>query len=93
MCSEHVITCASCGAEISCDVPEYFIELECFRIISEREEEIPRRGSKQYHEAMDKLSSDVREAYFQNREMYDQGHLWCPVCGGRLGKPQSFGDT
>ena len=76
--------CSLCGAEISPDVPEFFIELECFRIIREREGDIPRRGSKDYHEAMKQLSPKIKEEYYKNREMFDHGHLWCPVCGARL---------
>ena len=76
--------CSLCGAEVSSEVPEFFIELECFRIISECEGEIPRRGSKEYHESMERLSPGIKEAYYANREMFDHGHLWCPVCGGRL---------
>ena len=77
-------TCSLCGAAISPEVPEYFIELECFRIISERGGDVPRRGSMDYHEAMEQLSPEIKEAYYRNREMFDHGHLWCPVCGGRL---------
>jgi DNA-directed RNA polymerase subunit RPC12/RpoP len=81
---ERTYTCAHCGAEVSPEVPEYFIELECFRIIDEREGETPRRGSSEYQEAMEKLSPEIKAAYFKNPEMYDNGHLWCPMCGGRL---------
>lgn len=84
MSPDHKLACAFCGVEISPEVPEYFIELECFRLISESGGETPRRGSKDYHESIEKLSPQVREAYFQNREMYDDGHLWCPACGSRL---------
>lgn len=83
----HTIICASCGAEIAPDVPEYFIELECFRLIRQRGEEVPRRGSRKYHEAIESLTPEIREAYFKNREMYDGRHLWCPKCGYRLRGP------
>jgi len=84
MPAELPIVCAACGTEVAPDVPEYYVELECFRIISEREDKTPRRGSKEYHEAFEKLAPEVREAYFKNREMYDEGYRWCPVCGTRL---------
>ncbi len=84
MSPEQKLVCALCGAEISPEVPEYFIELECFRIMSERGEQVPRRGSKDYHDAMEKLLPNIREAYYKNPQMYDHGHVWCPVCGGRL---------
>jgi hypothetical protein len=69
------------------EVPEYFIEIECHRLIRERENEVPRRGSKRYHEAMERLRPEASEAYFQNHALYDGGHLWCPECGARLGEP------
>jgi hypothetical protein len=84
MSADRTLTCAYCGAEISPEVPEYFIELESFRLISESEGKTPRRGSREYREAMEKLTPDIREAYYKNIELYDHGHLWCPVCGGRL---------
>ncbi len=79
------ITCGSCGAEVSREIPEYFVELECFRLMADRQEKMPRRGSNEYHKAMDTLLPEIREAYFNNSEMYDKGHLWCSSCGCRLG--------
>ena len=84
MAADDVFTCSSCGAEITPEVPDYFIELESFRLMNEREEKMPRRGSKDYHDMMKRLLPEIREAYFRNREMYDHGHLWCPACGNRL---------
>jgi len=84
MSLEREIMCGSCGARVSRAVPEYFVELECFRFMADRQETIPRRGSNEYHEAMEKLLPEIREAYFNNPEMYDKGHLWCSVCGCRL---------
>jgi hypothetical protein len=77
-------SCACCGAEIPVEVPEYYIEIQSFRLMSERIEKVPRRGSKEYHDEMEKLLPEIRQGYFQNPEMYNQGHLWCPVCGSRL---------
>ena len=84
MSLEREITCGSCGAKVSREVPEYFVELECFRLMADRQEEIPRRGSNEYHKAMEKLMPEIREAYFNNPGMYDKGHLWCSACGCRL---------
>ena len=84
MASDVNPTCSFCGAKIVPQVPEYYMELECFRLMSTRLETVPRRGSREYHEVMQALAPEVHEAYFQNREMYDRGHLWCSVCGGRL---------
>ena len=84
MSSEPVIVCPSCGAEVSREAPEYYVELECFRIIAEQGQDVPRRGSEEYHEAIERLLPKIREEYFKNREMYDGGHLWCPACGARL---------
>ncbi|UCD58795.1 MAG: hypothetical protein JSV16_06730 [Candidatus Hydrogenedentota bacterium] len=93
MSADHVFTCACCGSEIGAEVPEYYIELECFRLMSEREERLPRRGSREYHEAMDRLLPEIRQAYFEDREMFEQGHLWCPVCGSRLSRRTEIGDA
>ena len=84
MPGERVSACSCCGARIETQVPEYYIELECFRLLNQQGREIPRRGSREYHEAMDRLLPEIQEAYFRNREMYDNGHLWCPTCGSRL---------
>ena len=84
MSSEHDIVCGACGTQITPEAPEYYVELECFRLISEREDRVPRRGSKEYHEAAEKFSPEVKVEYFKNRKMYSGGHLWCPECGFRL---------
>ncbi len=84
MRADNIMVCNSCGVEMKPDVPEYFVELECFRIINGRGKEMPRRGSREYHEASEKLLPEIRAAYFKNRKMYDDGHLWCPACGARL---------
>ncbi len=76
--------CACCGAQITPQVPEYFVELECFRLLNERKGSVPRRGSKEYHDAMEEFLPEIQESYYRNREMYDNGHLWCPVCGSKL---------
>jgi len=89
--TKPTINCPSCGAEITSDVPEYYVELECFRMISERGQDTPRRGSKEYHEAIEKLLPQVRKKYFENIELYDQGHRWCPKCGMRLNEDRGFG--
>lgn len=91
MTAERTIICLSCSAEITSEVPEYYIELECFRMISERGEEVPRRGSKDYHEAFERLLPEIKKKYFENSEMYEEGHRWCPKCGIRLGKEKGFG--
>lgn len=88
---ENAIVCRSCGMEVTRDVPEYYIELECFRIIKARGEEAPRRGSKEYHEAIEQIMPKIKAKYFKNKEMYDGGHLWCPACGTRLGENGGFG--
>lgn len=88
---DHKIVCAACGAEVAADVPAYYIELECFRMISERGEDVPRRGSKAYHEAIENLLPDIKKKYFESTEMYDEGHRWCPTCGARLGENGRFG--
>lgn len=84
MSGDTAKVCQSCGAQITQEAPEYFIELECYRLINERRGTVPRRGSREYHDAMEKLVPEIRESYFNNRQMYDHGHLWCPVCGSRL---------
>ena len=86
MTVEDAIACQSCGVEIPSDVPEYYIELERYRIIKARGEKPPRRGSKEYHEATEGLMPEIKARYFKNKEMYDGGHLWCPGCGTRLGE-------
>lgn len=88
MDTDRVISCASCGSEISPKVPEYFIEIESFRLMNERGEQIPRRGSHEYHEMMERLAPEIHEAYFHNQELYDGNHLWCPSCGCRLVRPE-----
>ena len=92
MPAEKPPVCAACAAEITTDVPEYFIELECFRLLDEREEKVPRRGSKEYHEVIERLLPEIRESYFRNRRMYDEGHLWCPSCGFRLAGTREIGE-
>jgi DNA-directed RNA polymerase subunit RPC12/RpoP len=87
MVADQTPKCASCSAQISAEVPEYYVELESFRLMSERIEKLPRRGSKEYHEAMERLMPQIHRGYFQNPEMYDTGHRWCPVCGSRLMQP------
>ncbi len=84
MSSRRSRTCPVCGAEIAGEVPGYYIEIESYRRISEFGEKIPRRGSKEYHEAMDKLRSEIEDAYYKDGEMYDNDHLWCSVCGSRM---------
>jgi predicted RNA-binding Zn-ribbon protein involved in translation (DUF1610 family) len=91
MTAEPTIVCASCGAEISSEVPEYYVELECFRIIRERGKDVPRRGSKKYHEVFNELLPQIKKRYLENSEMYDEGHRWCPKCGIRLCKDKGFG--
>jgi hypothetical protein len=91
MTAEPTIVCASCGAEVTSEVPEYYIELECFRMIRERGEDVPRRGSDAYHEAIENLSPEIKKKYFENSEMYNEGHRWCPKCGIRLGENKGFG--
>ena len=93
MSAGHTLVCPACGSDITPDVPEYFIELECFRLIQRRGAKAPRRGSAEYHEAIEKLSPEIRETYFKNREMYDEGHLWCPKCGCRLKGSEGIGET
>jgi len=88
---DDLMKCACCGVKISPEVPDYYIELECFRMISEQGP-APRRGSREYHDAMERLVPEIRAAYFQNRDMYDRGHLWCPNCGSRLSFEQEIGD-
>ena len=92
MPTEKPSACAICGAETTADVPEYFIELECFRLMEERTGKVPRRGSKDYHEAIERLLPEIRESYFRNRRMYDGGHLWCPLCGCRLTETREIGE-
>ena len=41
MAAERTIACSACGTEVAPEVPEYYIELECFRIISERGKDAP----------------------------------------------------
>lgn len=91
MTAEPTIVCASCGAEVTSQVPEYYIELECFRKIREHGKSVPRRGSKEYHEAIEKLLPEIRKKYFESSEMYDEGHRWCPKCGIRLSEEKGFG--
>lgn len=83
--------CECCGTEISPQAPEFYVELECFRLISERGEYVPRRGSSEYHEAMERLRPKIGESYFRNQQMYDHGHLWCPVCGCKMTPQQGVG--
>jgi hypothetical protein len=85
MPAENTTNCRACGIEVSSKVPEYYVELECFRKINKSEEQPPRRGSDEYHAAIEKLAPEVREEYFNNLQMYDDGHLWCPACGIKLG--------
>ena len=54
MSADRIPTCACCGAEIAPEVPRFFIELESFRLMNEHDAKVPRRGSKEYHEAMEK---------------------------------------
>ena len=91
MSAENDLICRSCGAEVAPDVPEYYIEIECFRLIKERGEKTPRRGSNEYQESIERFMPEIRVKYFKNKEMYDGGHLWCPACGTRLGENGGFG--
>jgi hypothetical protein len=84
----EAVRCVCCGELVQPEVPEYFIEIESFRLMAERNLRMPRRGSKEYHSALEKLRSEVQALYFGNRELYDQGHLWCPRCGSRLPPPR-----
>jgi hypothetical protein len=93
MSGDRIFACACCGAEIAPEVPKYFVELECLRLIREREEKVPRRGSKEYHDAMERLLPEIQQAYFGNQEMYDHGHLWCPECGRRLDRQREVGGS
>jgi len=93
MPSGKMTVCDCCGAQISPDVPAYFIELECYRLLSERGQPVPRRGSTEYHTAMETLSADIRHSYFQNPRMYNRGHLWCPVCGDKLNCQEETADA
>ena len=81
---QREVKCACCGASVTPDVPEYFVEIESFRLMSERGQDIPRRGSQKYHHAMEHLRAEVRASYFENIELYNRGHLWCPHCGSRI---------
>jgi hypothetical protein len=81
---DSVIKCVCCGVSVAPEVPEYFIELECFRLMTELSGQIPRRGSPEYHDVMEKLRPEISASYFRNMELYDRGHLWCPMCGSRL---------
>ena len=81
MSAGHTFTCAHCGAEVLPEVPEYFIELECFRIIQAREEKIPRRGSKEYHETMERWRRQYRAtnaAYPIRRKRFLAERAFCP---------------
>ncbi|RJP17792.1 MAG: hypothetical protein C4520_15595 [Candidatus Abyssobacteria bacterium SURF_5] len=78
------VQCGCCGALVAPEVPQYFFEIECFRLLAERNREIPRRGSREYHEAMEELRPEITTSYYHNAELYRNGHLWCPVCGSRL---------
>ena len=84
--SGGVVSICGCRGElVPADVPEYCVELECYRLLREREQKVPCRGSREYHEVMERLSAEIHRNYFQNPSMYDHGHLWCPMCGCRLG--------
>ncbi len=89
---EGTIRCACCGALVSPEVPEYYIEIESFRLLSERGVSMARRGSREYHDAMEKVRSEVVASYFHNLELYDRGHLWCPTCGSKLFSSEGEGE-
>jgi ribosomal protein L32 len=78
------LKCACCGVFVTPEVPEYFVEIESFRLMAERNQSVPRRGSREYHDAIDKLRAEVSASYFLNCELYEHGHRWCPRCGSRL---------
>jgi hypothetical protein len=84
----EAVRCACCGEAVRPEVPEYFIEIESFRLMAERNLQMPRRGSKEYHSALEKLRPEVQALYFCNQGLYNRGHLWCPKCGSRLASPR-----
>ena len=84
MPESETVRCGCCSASVTPQVPEYYAEIESFRLMAERNESVPRRGSAKYHDAMERLRPEAQASYFQNHELYDRGHLWCPMCGNKL---------